>query len=456
VLALAVRNADEVARYHPYGAAAALMECRADEVLIEGPAGTGKSYAALFKLHLCALKYPGMRALIARKTLVSLTTSVLVTFTQRVLMSGNYGVAFFGGNKVEPAAFRYPNGSRIIVGGLDKASKIMSSEYDMIYINECTEITESDWESLVTRNRYGVMPYQQLIADANPDAPTHWLNQRCLRGQTTRLRSTHKDNPLYWDAAADSWTDRGRDYVLTKLGALTGVRRLRLLEGVWAAAEGQVYDAWRDEIHVVERPAVADRLKGAWRIGTADWGWTNPGCLQVWAVDHDDRLILEAEHYHTRRPLESWWLPRAQAMTHEYGVEMWYCDPSEPAYIAQFRAAGLPAEGAQNALLPGINAVQHRLAVADDGRPRLQVIKDAIIEVDEGLKESKLPWCTAQEIPEYVWARNAGGQTLKDKPVDANNHGLDALRYAVAAVDLDAPPTDVDPFLRSRFVGLPW
>lgn len=443
------------ARYAPRGEARRLFECRDKEVLYEGPAGTGKSFACLWKLHLAALKYPGMRALMARKTLVSLTGSALVTFQERVLGAGAFGVRFYGGSKAKPAAFHYPNGSEIVVGGLDKPTKIMSAEYDLAYVNEATELAEEDWEAITTRLRYGVMPYQQLIADCNPGPPSHWLNQRCLQGKTTRLRSRHEDNPLLWDASAGAWTPFGARYMAT-LQALSGVRRKRLLDGIWAAAEGQVYDAWDDAIHLVRREDIADRLTQSWHFGTADWGWTNPGVLQVWAVDYDERLTMVAEQYMTRRPVEGWWAPRAVALSDRFGFSAWQCDPSEPQYIEQFRAAGLDARPAVNDLLPGITAVQDRLGLAGDGMTRLQIVEDALLERDETLVEAKLPWSTVQEIPLYVWAKDAGGQTLKDRPVDAFNHGMDTMRYAVAYLDLaGGTARPLDPALLRYFDRMP-
>lgn len=67
------------------GSNAELIRTRAPEVILSGPAGTGKSLAALHKVHYCAVKYPGMRALVARKTRESLTQSVLVTFEEKVM-----------------------------------------------------------------------------------------------------------------------------------------------------------------------------------------------------------------------------------------------------------------------------------------------------------------------------------------------------------------------------------
>lgn len=57
-----------VHRYHPRGAAKAVLESRAPKVLLSGPAGTGKSRACLEKLHLQCLKYPRIRGLVVRKT----------------------------------------------------------------------------------------------------------------------------------------------------------------------------------------------------------------------------------------------------------------------------------------------------------------------------------------------------------------------------------------------------
>lgn len=149
-------------RFIPYGANREIFRCRDCEALLAGPAGTGKSRAALEKLHLCALKYPGMRGLMVRKTRASLTQTGLVTFQEKVLHELD-NVEW----RTQEQEFRYSNGSRIVVAGLDKPSKVMSSEYDIAYVQEATELTENDWESITTRLRNGMVPYQQIMADCN-------------------------------------------------------------------------------------------------------------------------------------------------------------------------------------------------------------------------------------------------------------------------------------------------
>jgi phage terminase large subunit len=166
-----------VRTYEPHGAALEVFNRRDDEVLLSGPAGTGKSRACLEKIHAMCLLTPNLRALAVRKTGKSLASTGLVTFREHVapesIAAGH--VKWFGGSQQEPAAYRYANGSRLVVGGMDDPTKIMSSEYDVAYVQEATELTAADWEAITTRLRNGRISFQQLIADCNPSVPTHWL-----------------------------------------------------------------------------------------------------------------------------------------------------------------------------------------------------------------------------------------------------------------------------------------
>lgn len=241
--------------YEPRGAAEALMYCKADEILLEGPAGTGKSRGALEKANLCAMKYARCRILLVRKTRASMTESVLVTFERKVLPVGTPMAQ--GIQRKLRQSYTYPNGSEIVVCGMDNPERIMSTEYDMMLAFEATELTEADWEMATSRLRNGIMPYQQAIADCNPGAPSHWLNKRAEKDnkrtgkkQMTRLLSRHQDNPMLWDIKMGDWTEAGRNY-MARLDGLTGHRKLRLLDGKWAAAEGLVFDLYDAAIHTL-------------------------------------------------------------------------------------------------------------------------------------------------------------------------------------------------------------
>src|SRR5215472_2134160 len=99
------------------GANFALGANRDLEVCLDGPAGTGKTFAALYKVHLLLLLHPGAKALVARKTNTALAGSAIATYRDHIL-DPNEGVNYFGGNKIKPAAFEYPNGSVMVVSGL--------------------------------------------------------------------------------------------------------------------------------------------------------------------------------------------------------------------------------------------------------------------------------------------------------------------------------------------------
>ena len=70
--------------YNPQGSARQLLLCRDREVLMCGAAGTGKTRAALEKLMAMSLATPGMRAVMLRKTMVSLTGTAIVEWRENV------------------------------------------------------------------------------------------------------------------------------------------------------------------------------------------------------------------------------------------------------------------------------------------------------------------------------------------------------------------------------------
>ncbi|WP_037322848.1 phage terminase large subunit [Amycolatopsis thermoflava] len=428
-------------RYRPRGAAKRLLACRDPEVLLSGPAGTGKSRACLEKLHLMCLLNPGMRGLIVRKTQVSMTNTALVTFREHVaaesIAAGH--VRWFGGSQQEAACYRYTNGSVINVGGMDKPTKIMSSEYDIVYVQEAIELTETDWEAITTRLRNGKVSFQQIIADTNPDTATHWLKKRCDKGVTRMIESRHEDNPVLVREDGTR-TEVGEAYI-SKLDALTGVRRLRLKDGLWVAAEGQIYEDWTPAIHHVDRFDIPDDWTRWWSV---DFGFTNPFVLQCWAEDHDGRLYLYREIYRTRRLVED----HAKDILHIVAPEGKWREPRPRAVIcdhdAEDRATlerhlGLGTVAAKKTVSDGIQAVQARLRPAGDGKPRLFLLRDSLVERDSDLEAAAKPLSTVDEIPGYVWDVSEG-KPPKETPVKENDHGVDALRYMVAERDLGGRP----------------
>lgn len=445
---------DVVVRYRPKGAARELLECRRPEVCASGPAGTGKTMAMLFKIHLACLKVPGVRALLVRQTHASLTGTTLVTFEQQVAVHtlANGTMRWFGGSAREPAAYRYVNGSTILVGGLDRPEKFLSSEFDLVAIDEATEIDETAYETLISRLRGKALTNKQMLLATNPDAPQHWLKVRSDRGAMTMLHSRHEDNPLLYDDDG-ALTEFGASY-MSKLDALTGVRYERLRKGRWCAAEGVIYEEFDPGQHVVDWFMPPDDWMRFWVI---DFGYTNPFVWQSWAEDHDGRLWLYREVYMTRKTVDQHAIdimnavstlerPREGAYAHEGRV--WH-DRKPHAVIGDHDAEGravlereldMPVRAADKAVIDGIQAVQGRLRPAGDGRPRLHLMRDALVRRDPELMDAKFPTCTIEEFPSYVWD-TSGTKGIKELPLKMHDHGMDCVRYLCQ---------DRDPMTRPR------
>ncbi|WP_237724798.1 phage terminase large subunit [Deinococcus alpinitundrae] len=411
--------------YEPLGAARELFFARDAEVVLDGPAGTGKSRGILEKLNALALKYPGMRALIVRKTRASLTDTTLVTWEEHV----HPGCDTTNQQRRVRQSYTYPNGSEIVVGGMDKSIKIMSSEYDIICAFEATEFYEEDWEAMTTRLRNGVMPYQQLLGDCNPGAPGHWLNVRMKRGQARRILCQHEDNPRLFDRQG-KLTGYGQDYI-SKLDNLTGVRYQRLRKGQWVAAEGMVYSDWDDKLNLVE---FFDPPSAWSKIRVVDFGYTNPFVCQWWAIDPDGRMFLYREIYFTHRLVEDHAAQiRELSGSERYEATICDHDAEDRATLERYlRCSTLPA---YKAVTTGIQAVEGRIRPAKDGKPRLTIMRGVLVETDVDLVEAKKPTNTYDELPGYVYPTSKAGVTEKEAPVKRDDHGMDTMRYACAYVD---------------------
>ena len=434
-------GAPRVVRFEARGAVREAFKSRDGELLLSGAAGTGKSVGTLMKIHLSMLRYPRSRSLVLRKTHASLTASTLVTYRQKVAAEALSAgiVRWYGGSASEPPGFRYPNKSMIVVGGLDRPSRLLSTDYDLAFIDEATESTPEDVDTIVTRLRNGVMPYQQLLMCTNPAGPTHHLKARCDAGRCRMLYSRHEDNPRMFQDGA--WTEYGQVY-LARLETLTGVRYQRMRHGLWVAAEGLVYGDWSPGVHLVDRlPAGSERWDRVWGI---DFGYSNPFCLLCFAIDPDGRLWLYRQLYMTKTLVEDhaahikrivmpkgeWIEPRPRWIVADHDAE------DRATFERHF---GMSTVAAKKTVSDGIQAMQARLRPAGDGKPRLLVVRGSLLERDPELVEAKKPTCFEDEIAEYVWPQDVKPDK-REHPVKENDHAMDTGRYVSAELDLGGRP----------------
>ena len=446
-----------------------------EEVLLEGPAGTGKTRGLLEYCHALACKHANIRILWVRKTLKSLRQSVLVEWEQEVVP--NFPWQNSGANRDHRSSYIYPNGTEVVLGGLDHPDRFLSTQYDLIVIFEAHETTLDDWQVLLSRNRNWKLWFQQRICDTNPAQANHWLNKRADTPKMSRFLSRHWHNPRYWNEAKQEWTAIGKAYLAT-LENLSGARRGRLLDGLWVSAEGQVWPEYDEAIHRIGAKDVpgwdADPTKALplrWYFASVDWGHSAPGVLQVWGADGEGRIYRVAEIYRTEQQLD-WWADRAAELHEEFGLQAIVCDPSRDDCIAGFnkrlnwfrnpRDGQWLARGANNKRansgkdMGGLDLVRYYMKDPRTGRSRLYLVRDALrFGPDENRERQEKTVCTEDEIPSYVLSKNEEGKVHKDMPDPlCDDHGCDALRYACAFhYDYEMSPFEPAPTFKPGTLG---
>lgn len=410
-------------------------------MLIEGPAGTGKTLGIGFKLHLCAEKWPGSRILIARKTRASLNETVIPLFNDTLYRPGH---PCWRGD-VDPKSvdsFRYPNGSRIVLGGLDNVTRIMSSDYDLIYVPEATEVTQEDVEMLNTRKRgRRAIPFKQTILDCNPGPPTHWMapgvwpeGERYLR-----LRSKHEDNPVLHDGT--DWTEDGREYLAT-LSEMSGARRQRMLEGLWVAQEGAVFESLCEAHNFTLSEWSKGFPEHVRLIVGYDWGVAAPFAAVVWALDYTTHTAYAvAEVYEAGLSIDQQAAKLASILERVPKIEAIYYDPAMGAREArgidgQYGEAPVTAldrairhRGVTCLLSPGINrtrlanidflnTMQHMTLTPIPGRWKMRIARERCPKL----------W---GEFQSAVWYQTKTGEYIEDLAPACPDHAITASYYAL-------------------------
>lgn len=392
----------------------------AHEWILAGPAETGKTWGALWRLDTELRQTPGAQAILTRKIRSHMGGTVLRTWRSVIAIRGKVILPPHGGER--PEWYDYANGSRLYVVGMDDSGKVLSGEYDFIYVNQAEELTLKDWEMLSMRvtGRGAVTKTPMLFGDCNPGPPSHWIKHRRT---LELLLSRHEDNPSLFDDAGRI-TPQGKR-TLERLDSLTGVRHERYRKGRWVSAEGVVYENFDSAIHVLD---ASTPMPPVWRrVAGIDFGFTNPFVWGLYAVDGDGRMYLEDEIYQTGLLIEDA-AKEILRRTEGKHIEATVTD-HDPEKVAQLEKAGISCTLARKDVALGIQAVQKRFQKAGDGKPRLFFRRDALKVRDESLAERRLPLCTADEAEVYSWVKGSDGKPNKEEPAKAFDHGMDMTRY---------------------------
>jgi len=178
------------------------------------------------------------------------------------------------------------------------------------------------------------------------------------------------------------------------------------VEASWDALQGRVYQAFSPSQHVRPQPQVAVGVTSV--VIGVDWGYRNPCVALAVGRTHDDAIrVLDEWRATGATPGEQ--VAGIVALARKWRAARAVCDPSEPGQIEALRRAGLPAHGADNDVSAGILRVAQALPT--------MLVSDTCGEF-------------IREMLAYQYAERG---VAREEPVKANDHGPDALRYAVVS-----------------------
>lgn len=479
-------------RIELHGAVARLWTTHEDEILLDGPRGTGKTFGVLRYCDWAMRKFPGVRIVWARDTLVNLRGSAMLEFEDFILWPGHPALQH-GGSRQNRTQYVYgpdpSNPGLIECIGLDNISKTQSKEADIIVVYETTTpgVREHHWTILTGMLRGMAIPhplcrypdglcdgipvrqlmmrgerfkggvdedgcplfFNRMIADCNPTSEAHWLWRRHKRGLMKRLRSKHEDNPMV-----------KADYI-KRLEALPPVMKRRWLHGEWCEAEGLVWETYSPDRHVVTVEFEREPLTGRryirlpeWMddhgtparlpvvsvIAGFDWGHTDPGVLLVGAVTQDGRVFVFREWYETGQGYDVW----AERIAHcvdQYGLECVRFSAERPEGVDILNKLLGPRHGREAGGVVQLSD-RRRMTKRDGDLGGLDVVRELFRKdrlffardrgqvVDRTLEDRSLFTTVCDEIPAYVKGTDpTTGERLEAPDEACVDHGCEALRY---------------------------
>mgnify|MGYP007071580148 CR=1 FL=1 len=433
--------------YQPHPRQMAAHEAPEPEVWVAGGYAVGKTTIGVHEaFNLAVITHPGFAGIVAAPTYPLLMQSWFQEWKRwipqewyvlkRDPLSGPY------------IALSTPSGeSRIWLRSTSEPRSLEGINAGWLVFDEATRERSNDpIRVLRGRIRRGYPGRQRrVVLIGPPQTRTHW---------TAVDFGTGPGNGRRGDAM--SWTDGTRRVVRARTRDNPHLprdfeRRMRTAAGAtkawckqwldaqFGAVEGQIFEAFDRDIHVVPARSLEGRT---WRdtIGTIDWGYTHPGVFLTMAFDGYSIFILH-EEVHTGKPVSdtpNGWVPIMRRETQRAKIKRIVGDPSQPGHLETVgHALRHPADRtlprltvnvypADNTVQDGIRKVQTALEWAFERAQRLGAVtlKTVALYVSDAC-----PF-TIGQFESYVRRRRRDGSFSED-PEKTNDDTMDACRYGV-------------------------
>lgn len=374
-----------------------------------GGSSSGKSFFVAQRTILDVLLY-GRNYLVVRQVANSIKRSV---FNQLVKTIADMNlVNEFEVNKGDMVITCKRNRKQIYFAGCDNIEKLKSitpinGVITDVWMEEATEIAEADYRQLKKRLRGRSHVPKRMILSFNPIIKEHWIYREFFGNwddsknfyrdeQLIILKTTYKNN-LFLEADDIYDLEHEKDRYYYEVYTL----------GNWGVLGKVIFKNWHTE-DLSDRIASFDNIYNGLDFGFAE----DPNALVRCHLDQKRKIIYIFEEMVQAGMHDD---QLAEELKTRIGTQYITCDSAEPKSIDDLCRRGIRAKGAvkgADSINFGIRFLQGYEIIVD---VKCQVIKN--------------------ELQTYHWQEDKYGNAMK-KPVDRDNHCLDALRYAVEDIML--------------------
>lgn len=379
--------------------------------VVKGSRGSKKSKTTALNFIVRLLQYPWANLLVVRRYS---NTNKQSTYTDFKWACNKLGVTdLFKFNESLPEITLKKTGQKILFRGLDDELKITSITVDVgilcwAWFEEAYQIETEDKFSTVVESIRGTYDsedfFKQITVTFNPWNERHWLKAvffdlATRRADTLALTTTYKCN---------EWLDKV-DIKRYEDLYITNPRRARIVcDGEWGVAEGLVYDNVIVENFDIKKLLPTHKLA----VGL-DFGFVHdPTALIVFLIGDRDIYIFDEAYQKGLSTKEIAKMIKDKG----YSNSLIIGDSAEGRLISELKSEH------------GIK----RLKKSRKGRDSI----NAGISKIQGYTIHVLPTCenTINELFSYSYQQDKDGKWL-NKPNDANNHLMDAMRYGMQVLD---------------------
>lgn len=292
-----------------------------------GARGGGKSWAVRTKAKLLALRYPGIRMLIVRRTYPELVNNHITQLRQETAEVAVYNEK----NKV----LRFCNSSTVHFMYCAKDAdldRLQGVEYDIIFFDEATQLSEHQMKTISACLRGANDFPKRIYYTMNPGGQGHAYIKRVFIDRNFQTEEKPEDYAFIQSLVTDNKAlMKYQPEYVAQLDALPPKLRDAWRYGRWDIFEGQFFEELRLQVDatlcekagIPEQQAVQQNLythvikpfepPRTWTLYRSfDWGYSKPFSCAWWAVDFDGRLYRILELYGcTKQPNEGVkWTPQ--------------------------------------------------------------------------------------------------------------------------------------------------